>query len=333
MRPFPDVTRFFHPVYPARKLGKGPVQIRLAGRTYALFRDAAGKPAVLADACPHRLAPLSRGRVRPDGRLACAYHGWHFDASGSGQSPSQPSLSRCDVASFRAVEHMEYIWMAAPGTPDSALPDLSFPDHHYAGPFDVLFDAPLHVALDNFCEDEHTPWVHTRLGWNEEACPGIDFTADNYPDRTEVDYSAPQRPSPLLIPLRLRAGDTFHNRWVTRFDPVRSDYQLSWTAPGGAHRPFGARAVIFFVPETETTTRLVTFAYLRLFDERYAPFKRIIAQLARVLGWSEVKDDQRWIPHVKNTPFDMKNMRLGKFDKPLIHNHKLLSRIYLGEAD
>ena len=331
MAPLPDVTRFFHPILPSKKLDRGPVLVQLAGRRYALFRDGSGKPALLADACPHRFAPLSLGRVRPDGRLACPYHGWHFDAQGHGQSPSQPGLKRCDVAGYRVVEYRDYLWMAAPGTPDSALPDMEFEDHHFGGVFDVLFPAPLHVALDNFSEDEHTPWVHTRLGWNEEACPAIQFQAENYPDRTEVAYRAPQRPSPLLIPLRLKAGDTFHNEWVTRFDPVRTDYRISWTAPDGGHRPFGARAVIFFVPETESTTRLVTFSFLKLYDRRYAPLKGVIGKIALALGWSEVKDDQRWISAVKDTPFEMKGMRLGKYDKPLVHNHRLLSRIYLGQ--
>ncbi|KAK3190155.1 hypothetical protein Dsin_029716 [Dipteronia sinensis] len=31
---------------------------------------------VFDDACPHRLAPLSDGRIDKWGRLQCAYHGW-----------------------------------------------------------------------------------------------------------------------------------------------------------------------------------------------------------------------------------------------------------------
>lgn len=30
-----------------------------------------------------RLAPLSEGRVEPDGTLSCAYHGWRFAADGT----------------------------------------------------------------------------------------------------------------------------------------------------------------------------------------------------------------------------------------------------------
>ena len=37
---------------------------------------------VFEDACPHRLGPLSEGRVEADGNLLCSYHGWRFDGQG-----------------------------------------------------------------------------------------------------------------------------------------------------------------------------------------------------------------------------------------------------------
>jgi len=38
---------------------------------------------VFNDSCPHRLAPLSEGRVDQWGRLQCVYHGWCFSGSGN----------------------------------------------------------------------------------------------------------------------------------------------------------------------------------------------------------------------------------------------------------
>ena len=37
---------------------------------------------VFDDMCPHRLAPLSKGRIDQWGRLQCVYHGWCFNGSG-----------------------------------------------------------------------------------------------------------------------------------------------------------------------------------------------------------------------------------------------------------
>src|SRR5215510_12695259 len=55
--------------------------ITILGQALVLFRDANGSPAALADRCPHRFAPLSRGRVQ-DGKVQCGYHGLQFDAGG-----------------------------------------------------------------------------------------------------------------------------------------------------------------------------------------------------------------------------------------------------------
>ena len=184
---------------PARKLRAGPVRVRVAGEAYVLFRDASGRAAAFVDSCPHRKAPLSAGRVRPDGRLQCPYHGWHFDADGRGRSPSQPGLKKCDATTMQLLERDGYLWLAAPEVPLSAYPQTRWPDFEHAGTFSMVFEAPLHVCLDNFSEDEHTPWVHTRLGWDEPACDTIEFAAKNFDDRTEVTYRARQRDTAFRV--------------------------------------------------------------------------------------------------------------------------------------
>ncbi len=44
----------------------------LLGEPVVFFRDTAGAVHALADQCPHRFAPLSKGRVKGDG-LECGY--------------------------------------------------------------------------------------------------------------------------------------------------------------------------------------------------------------------------------------------------------------------
>jgi hypothetical protein len=190
--------------------------------------------------------------------------------------------------------------------------------------------APLSIALDNFSENEHVPWVHDRLGWDESAASNIEFDATNHDDRTEVRYRARQRSSPLLWLLLLRDGDIYRNEWVTRFDPVRTEYTISWTDPNGAPRPIETRATIFMVPETDRTTRFHVFTHVRCRDERYQRLMPLVRRAALALGWFEVWDDARFLPVVANTPRTLEG-RLDRFDKPLIHNRKLLERIYYGE--
>jgi phenylpropionate dioxygenase-like ring-hydroxylating dioxygenase large terminal subunit len=330
-----EVLRFFHPVMSADALRREPKRVVIADHPYVLFRDGSGRAAALEDRCPHRYAPLSAGRVRKDGHLECPYHGWHFDAEGRGGSPTQPELSRCDVAALQLVERYGYLWLAAKDASPSVFPSMEWPERGFelVGSYDMLFEAPLHVVLDNFSEDEHTPWVHTRLGWDEAHVSTVHFEAHSFEDRIEVAYRAKQRFSWSGAALLLLPGDTFHNTWTTRFDPVRIIYNIFWSAPDGTPRLVELRAPIFFVPETPSTTRLHVFTWVRLREPKLRFLWPIIRRAALRLGRGEIDDDRRFVPTVANTPFELKGMRLGRYDKPLVHNHKLIQRIYLGEQE
>ncbi len=60
-----------------------PHAIQLLGKELVLWRDGSNKWSCFADVCPHRLAPLSQGRIESDGTLLCAYHAWRFDGQGN----------------------------------------------------------------------------------------------------------------------------------------------------------------------------------------------------------------------------------------------------------
>ena len=332
MESMPDITRFFHPVLAAKSLKRQPVRIELAGHAYVLFRDGEGEPAALLDRCPHRFAPLSKGRVGVDGRLACGYHGWNFDAEGHGRSPSQPALAKCDVRSFQVVERYDYLWMAARETPISALPEMEWENLEFAGSFSTVFETPVHVALANFSEDEHFPYVHTRLGWDDSHLQDISYEAENFDDRSEVRYRGPQRSSPIIRLLLVKPGDVFHNQWVTRFDPLRALFSFSWAdRQTGALRPLKLKTMIYITPETASTTRFHVFLFANLEAPRLRFLMPIVKRAAVWMGWHEVQDDARFARYLADTPVEMKGMRLGKFDKPVIHNNKLLNSIYLAQ--
>jgi phenylpropionate dioxygenase-like ring-hydroxylating dioxygenase large terminal subunit len=161
--PSSEVYGFFLPVLPARRLRRAPVQVRVAGEAWVLFRDGEGRPAALLDRCPHRFTLLSRGRVGADGRLACPYHGWRFDADGNGQAPAQPGLARCDVEALQVVERHGYVWIARRDVPASAFPAMQWEGYALTGSFSLVHEAPLHVVLSNLGDAEHSPFVHPGL--------------------------------------------------------------------------------------------------------------------------------------------------------------------------
>ena len=59
-----------------------PHALMVLGKSLVIWRDVQQTWHCFEDACPHRLAPLSEGRVEANGTLLCAYHAWRFDGSG-----------------------------------------------------------------------------------------------------------------------------------------------------------------------------------------------------------------------------------------------------------
>ncbi|GAB4850792.1 hypothetical protein Ancab_030092 [Ancistrocladus abbreviatus] len=61
-----------------------PTPFQLLGRDIVLwFDNSKNQWVAFDDRCPHRLAPLSEGRIDENGDLQCSYHGWSFNGSGS----------------------------------------------------------------------------------------------------------------------------------------------------------------------------------------------------------------------------------------------------------
>jgi phenylpropionate dioxygenase-like ring-hydroxylating dioxygenase large terminal subunit len=302
-----------------------PVRVEVGGVAYALWRER-GVPRAVLDRCPHRHAPLSKGVVRDDGRLACGYHGWHFDGTGNGCSPAVPEV-KCAVAAFELVERHGWLWL---GTANAGeVPELGADGWDYVGSHGQRAEAPLHVVVDNFSENEHTPYVHDRLGWREEDAARVSVETKCFDDRTEVTYVAPQRPSRLLPLVLVRSGDTLRNEWVTRFSPIHSIYTLSWSGPDGEARPYSLRVAVCFVPETERTTNIVSFMFSRLQGRTRMPRKALDA-IAFAMGYKEVWDDKRWLLNIADTQRGFEGMRLTRFDKPLAHNRTLADELYYG---
>lgn len=74
----------WYPVMPVCDLDKrAPHAKKVLGLDVVVWWDRNEKAwKVFDDACPHRLAPLSEGRIDQWGRLQCVYHGWCFNGSG-----------------------------------------------------------------------------------------------------------------------------------------------------------------------------------------------------------------------------------------------------------
>ncbi len=75
----------WYPISPIEDLDpERPTPIVLLGQRVVVWKPrSSNQYHVFLDRCPHRLAPLSEGRVdEKTGHLMCSYHGWQFNTQG-----------------------------------------------------------------------------------------------------------------------------------------------------------------------------------------------------------------------------------------------------------
>jgi vanillate O-demethylase monooxygenase subunit len=138
----------------------------ICDRRLVLYRTQDGKPVALADACWHRLVPLSRGHLRGD-EVVCAYHGLVFDPNGRcTHMPSQETInpSAC-VRAYPVAEKHRFVWIW-PGDPALADP-AKIPDLHWNLDPGWTGDGRLihakcdyRLVIDNLMDLTHETFVH-----------------------------------------------------------------------------------------------------------------------------------------------------------------------------
>ncbi|WP_394841376.1 aromatic ring-hydroxylating dioxygenase subunit alpha [Pendulispora brunnea] len=163
-----------------------PVAVNLLGEDVVLWR---GKDGVAAfrDACVHRGARLSLGKVR-DCTLVCPYHGWRYDEQGQcTHIPAQPKLTppkKAKVSAYRVKEKYGWIWLSL-GNPARDVPAFAeWEDDSYrkvhVGPYPFPASGPR--IIENFLDVAHFPFVHEGF-LGDPAYPEIDeYEAQISPD-------------------------------------------------------------------------------------------------------------------------------------------------------
>jgi vanillate O-demethylase monooxygenase subunit len=159
----------------------------LLGERWLLAR-LGGDLVALRDRCPHRLVPLSAGRIVGD-EIECAYHGYRFDASG--QTTSIPALAagvpipqRACVDTALVTIGFGLVWLCLDGEPLDDLLD----DHGYADPAnDVFVAGPFTTKVsagtltDNFLDSAHFPFLHAAtFGGSDDGRPTLRIERDGW---------------------------------------------------------------------------------------------------------------------------------------------------------
>ena len=156
----------------SRDFSQGLVSLEITGQRLVLFRDAKGTLSALEDRCPHRLLPLSKGKLIGD-TIQCGYHGMTFDGSGACvRVPGQDNTpARANVRAFPVEERhgVVWIWMGDPALADGSeifdIPEISDPKWHTHHGGHLHIRAHYLNVAENLVDPAHVSFVHpTTLG-------------------------------------------------------------------------------------------------------------------------------------------------------------------------
>lgn len=148
-------------------VGTGFLTRTLLGTPMVFFRtaDCDGYVA-FADRCPHRFAPLSRGKRAGD-NVVCGYHGLTFDPHGKCvRSPFSESVPPgCEVKTFPIVARDSILWFW-PGDPSLADPAAigDFGCMTTGAPYGrghLRFEAHFELLTDNLMDLSHVEFLHS----------------------------------------------------------------------------------------------------------------------------------------------------------------------------
>ena len=152
------------------------------------FEETSPRWRAFADVCPHRLVPLSEGRLNGAGELECPYHGWTFNGEGHctaiPQARDGSRISRnSDCRSYATATAQGLLFVfsgdaaAAANHPLPLVPVLQEQGQGWADGWvvqDTFRDLPMDALtlLENVLDVSHVPFTHhATVGRRENAGP------------------------------------------------------------------------------------------------------------------------------------------------------------------
>lgn len=177
-----DWQEVWYPVHYVEDLDKTqPTRFTLLEKDLVLWWDNNAQMwRAFLDQCPHRLAPLSEGRINEDGLLECPYHGWTFSGTGKcDRIPQQVAGGKAEISQRACVTSFpttvkQGMLFVYPGTAENAaktqVPIVDILEEESAGwvclntfrdiPYDAL------TLMENVLDSSHIPYTHHRTVGN-----------------------------------------------------------------------------------------------------------------------------------------------------------------------
>jgi phenylpropionate dioxygenase-like ring-hydroxylating dioxygenase large terminal subunit len=192
MEPEFNFFQHWYPVSPIEDLDpKRPTPVTVLGLRLVIWKPPSSEIfRVFLDECPHRLAPLSEGRVDDKtGNLMCSYHGWQFDAEGictkipqaeNAEIVTKNQDNFC-VISFPVRQENDLLWVwpdaksqeLANQTPLPLSPQIDASKGFVWSSFvrDIEYD--WQTLIENVADPSHVPFAHHGVQGNREKAGAV----------------------------------------------------------------------------------------------------------------------------------------------------------------
>jgi phenylpropionate dioxygenase-like ring-hydroxylating dioxygenase large terminal subunit len=182
----------WYPLIPIEDLEpQKPKPITLLGKRLVIWKPSNSETyQVFLDQCPHRLAPLSEGRIEPKtGNLMCSYHGWEFNKNGICQRVPQaenPEIIAKNqenfcVVSFPVRQQQELLWVwpdqktaaIAENTPLPLSPQIDAEKGFVWSNYVRDLEYDWQTLIENVADPSHVPFSHHGVQGNREKARPI----------------------------------------------------------------------------------------------------------------------------------------------------------------
>ena len=184
---------FFHQWYPVSPVEdidpKKPTAVTVLGIRLVIWKPKTSDYQVFIDKCPHRLAPLSEGRVdEKTGNLMCSYHGWEFNAQGTctripqAESPELVTKNKKNLCAVslpvRQENDLLWVWPDANSphlaeeTPLPLSPQIDASKGFVWSSYVRDLEYDWQTLVENVADPSHVPFTHHGVQGNrEQAVP------------------------------------------------------------------------------------------------------------------------------------------------------------------
>jgi phenylpropionate dioxygenase-like ring-hydroxylating dioxygenase large terminal subunit len=151
-------------------------RVTILEKDYVVWKTEDESFVVQSNTCPHRLAPLSEGRI-VNNNIECGYHGWRFDTKGNLIKIPQAREQKvqCPLITFETRQTGDILWADLTGkTPenfwnqviqDSVLSNATIP---------YVREVPYswNYLIENLFDPAHVPFAHHGMqSVRNDACP------------------------------------------------------------------------------------------------------------------------------------------------------------------